>query len=170
MSDLRICPDRRLARGDTHHLPGSVAGARLRKGLLLAAGIAALGSAGSALAQGFNGLSPGLWGFVRSASSQPGSQGASLSLCLDARGAQDAALLVGEAPGDASCRMRAPRRTDPQTVVAELECADGRRLRAVTRFTSPDEFVTRVETLVGRPHDPNPAFIHARRLQPECTR
>lgn len=170
MSEARDCPPRRPACGDTRRPAGRWAGLRTGKGLALAAAVALLAPAGPALAQPFQGLAPGLWGFARSASATPPAKGAGLSLCLDARRAQDPSLLVGEAPGDASCRIRAPRQTDAQTVVADLECADGRRLRAVTRFTGRDAFVTRIETLVGRPHEPDPAFVHARRVQPECTR
>ena len=170
MSESRSCPNCR-STGDARRRPSRWAQRlRLRRGSALAAAVVLLASGVPALAQGFNGLSSGLWDFTRTASAQPPSTQPSMSMCLDARAAQDPSLLVGEAPGDTSCRIRAPRRTDQQTVVAELECPDGRRLRAVARFTSPDQFVTRVETLVGRPHDPNPAFIHARRVQPECTR
>lgn len=149
--------------------PRLAGGARLRAGALVALVLGAGGSA-PAWAQAFDGLQPGMWNILRSGSAQPTDRSRGFGLCVDARGAKDPALLVGEAPGDASCRIRTPRRTDPQTVVAELECPDGRRLRAVARFNGPDAFVTRIETLVGRPHEPDPAFIHASRGQTECVR
>lgn len=163
----------RILRRSAHAAPAGAASAWAgaavwARGVVLIAGLAAAGS--PALAQGYDGLPPGLWNLVRSGTPQPPAAARGLQLCVDARSARDPALLVGEAPGDASCRIRTPRRTDAETVTSELECTDGRRLRAVTRFTSPEAFTTRIETLAGRPHVPDPAFVQARRVQAECVR
>lgn len=125
---------------------------------------AALGSP-LALAQatGSGWLPPGQWEFWRSASERAPSGEPAISICLTARGVQEAVVLVGEAPGDGSCRVRAPRRMDAHTLAADLECPDGRRVRALVRFSGSERFVTRLDTVVGRPLDPDPAYVHARR-------
>lgn len=125
---------------------------------------AALGSP-LALAQapGSGWLPPGQWEFWRSASERAPSGEPAMSICLTPRGVQDAVVLVGEAPGDGSCQVRTPRRMGPQTLVADLECPDGRRVRALVRFSDSGRFVTRLDTIVGRPLGTDQAFVHARR-------
>jgi hypothetical protein len=36
-------------------------------------------------------------------------------------------------------------------------------VRALVRFSGSERFVTRLETVAGRPSEPNPVFVHAQR-------
>ncbi|MEN9416595.1 MAG: hypothetical protein RI988_215 [Pseudomonadota bacterium] len=132
--------------------------------MLAVALAAALGSpAAFAQGSGSGWLSPGQWEYWRSSSERAPSGAPAMSICLSARGVRDVAVLLGEAPGDGSCKVRTPRRMDPQTLAADVECPDGRRLRALVRFSGQERFVTRLETVEGRPVDTNPSFVHGQR-------
>lgn len=106
---------------------------------------------------------PGQWNFWRQASERAASGAPAMSVCLTPAGARDPAVLAGEAPGDGSCKVRAPRRLGADALAADLECSEGRRVRALVRFSGSERFVTRLETVAGRPSEPNPVFVHAQR-------
>ena len=115
-------------------------------------------------------LSPsaGSWHLWRTTSATVPRTAPDLSICVDATGARDPALLMGEAPGDGSCQMRGTRRTDPAGLETTLSCPGGEVLRAVVRLTSGDAFVTRLEP-TGRESAAGPRYVHGRR-DGGCTR
>ena len=95
--------------------------------VLLCAIVAGLGCAAAGVhAQAAVSPTPGLWFVWRADSPQAPTSPPSLTLCVDAAGARDPALLMGEAPGDASCTVRGTRRTDPLGLEATLTCPGGR--------------------------------------------
>lgn len=127
-------------------------------------------ASGGALAQALPPASPGLWQFWRTDSARAPNRPADLTICVDAAGARDPALMVGQAPGDASCEMRGLRRVDGLGLDATLSCPGGRLMKASVRFSSPNAFVTQLEHTSGPARGGLvPGFVHARRVA-ECTR
>lgn len=135
-------------------------------GCALAAGLAC---AASAHAQASVSPSPGLWNLWRTDSTGTPKRPPDLTICVDAAGARDPALLMGEAPGDASCQVRGMRRTDPLALEATLNCSGASVLKMAVRFSSSEAFVTRLEPIAGRERGVPARFVHAQR-EAGCTR
>jgi hypothetical protein len=154
------------APGMCHRKPGLRRCARALQGLV-AAGL--LGAAGVALAQGLPTLSPGLWEIWRSDSARTPARPPDLTICVDAAGVRDPALLMGEAPGDASCRLGAVRRSEAPGIDASLTCPGGLVFKASVRLASPTAFVTQLEPAPGGPRGASTRYIHAHQ-QGGCTR
>jgi hypothetical protein len=133
-------------------------------GCVLAAGLAC---AASAYAQASVSPSPGMWNLWRTDSSGTPRRPPDLTLCVDAAGSRDPALLMGEAPGDASCQMRNVRRVDARGLDATLTCPGGRVFKASVRFSSPAAFVTKMAPTAGPERGAPASFVHARR-EGEC--
>ena len=151
-----MCPRPPRPRGSTRVLHGLVAASLL-------------GAASVALAQALPTLSPGLWEIWRSDSARTPTRPPDLTICVDAAGARDPALLMGEAPGDASCRLGAVRRSEAPGIDASLTCPGGQVFKASVRPTSPTAFVTQLEPAPGGPRGASTRYIHARQ-QGGCTR
>ena len=113
-------------------------------------------------------LSAGLWNLWRTPSASLPTTAPDLTICVDAAGARDPALLMGEAPGDASCRVRSTRRTDALGLELMLTCPGNRVLKASVRLASVESFVTRLEPGSANTREPV-SFVHARR-EGGCTR
>lgn len=130
---------------------------------------AALACSAGAHAQTSVSPSPGLWNLWRTDSAATPKRPPDLTICVDATGARDPALLMGEAPGDASCQMRGTRRTDPLALEATLNCPTASVLKMAVRFSSGEAFVTRLEPIAGRERGAPARFVHAQR-EAGCTR
>jgi hypothetical protein len=138
--------------------------------VLLSAIVASLGWAAAGVhAQTAVSPTPGLWSVWRADSPQAPTSPPSFTLCVDAAGARDPSLLMGEAPGDASCTVRGTRRTDPLGLEATLNCPGGRIVKASVRFSSADVFLTRLESAKADDRGFPTRFVHARRSG-ECSR
>ncbi len=150
-------------------IPSSRPPAGMLRALLIATVAALAGTAQDARAQAATSPTPGLWHLWRTDSPRAPTTPPALTLCVNAAGARDLALLMGEAPGDGSCRVRETRRTDPLGVEVTLNCPGGRLVKASVRFSSGEAFLTRLDAAkAGDPGFPT-QFVHGRR-DGECTR
>ncbi|MFZ4652099.1 MAG: DUF3617 domain-containing protein [Rubrivivax sp.] len=128
----------------------------------LAAGLAA---PAAVLAQG---VEPGQWRLWRAGSERLPTSAPTLELCVSGQGAKDPTLLVGEAPGDGNCRTSAVRRTGAATLVLELTCPDGKRVRGTVSQPDGRQFTTRLDHVLSRSPQPGVVYVHGRRVG-ECT-
>ena len=107
---------------------------------------------------------PGIWLLWRTASPQAPTTAPSITLCVDAAGARDPALLMGEAPGDGTCPVQPSRRTDALGLEATLKCPGGQDMKASVRFASGEAFVTRLEAAKAGDRATPARFVHGRRV------
>lgn len=139
-------------------------GSRAVQALRVAALATCVAAPAAALAQG---VEPGQWQLWRAGSERLPSSPPTLGLCVHGAGAKDPTLLVGEAPGDGTCRISAVRRTGEAALVVELICPDGKRVRAAVSQPDGRQFTTRLDHALGRSPQPGTVYVHGRRVG-EC--
>ena len=138
--------------------------ATLPKVLLCAVAAGLYGAAPGAQVEAPVSPAPGMWLLWRTATPQAPTTAPSITLCVDAAGARDPALLMGEAPGDGTCPVQGSRRTDALGLEATLKCPGGQDMKASVRFASGEAFVTRLEAAKAGDRATPARFVHGRRV------
>lgn len=111
-------------------------------------------------------IRPGEWQFWQSDTVQVPNNQPGRIFCVDASGANDPAVLIGDAPRDPSCKISNVRKRPDGGFNFDMDCGEGGKFTASTTLSADRSVLTTQQVPTSsNATDAKISYVHGKRLQ-----